>query len=140
MTSVIDPDTCFECGAPSAHDHHVIPRSRGGSRTVPLCLKCHDLAHDTELLTLAQETRDRVINDELKRDHVPYGKDEIEQRCLAYMKRLESEGRSLHEITDALNASDFYPRLGFDWFPMLVKTILPIKIQDDSSCSSEEGV
>jgi hypothetical protein len=37
---------CFECGAPAAHQHHVIPRSRGGTKTVPLCLDCHDLVHD----------------------------------------------------------------------------------------------
>jgi hypothetical protein len=32
---------CFECGSPSEHGHHVVPRSLGGTRTVPLCLGCH---------------------------------------------------------------------------------------------------
>jgi len=36
---------CFECGASAAHDHHVVPRSLGGTKTVPLCLRCHGNAH-----------------------------------------------------------------------------------------------
>ena len=36
---------CFECGNPSNHEHHVVPRVRGGIKTVPLCLQCHSLAH-----------------------------------------------------------------------------------------------
>lgn len=37
---------CFECDQPADHQHHVIPRSRGGTRTVPLCAGCHGLVHD----------------------------------------------------------------------------------------------
>mgnify|MGYP003668883930 CR=1 FL=1 len=37
---------CFECDNTSdIHDHHVIPLSRGGTRTIPLCGKCHAMAH-----------------------------------------------------------------------------------------------
>ena len=43
---VSGPDrACFECGAPATCAHHVIPRSRGGTKTVPLCGGCHGLAH-----------------------------------------------------------------------------------------------
>ena len=42
---------CFECGAPSDHDHHVVPRSLGGTATVPLCVRCHALVHDSALVT-----------------------------------------------------------------------------------------
>lgn len=38
------PD-CFECGNPASHHHHVIPRSLGGTKTVPLCESCHPRAH-----------------------------------------------------------------------------------------------
>jgi len=37
--------TCFECGDVALHEHHVVPRSRGGTKTVPLCEACHGLAH-----------------------------------------------------------------------------------------------
>jgi len=37
--------TCFECGKPAVNDHHVVPQSKGGKKTVPLCSRCHQLAH-----------------------------------------------------------------------------------------------
>jgi hypothetical protein len=36
---------CFECKKPATHNHHVIPQSLGGTRTVPLCDYCHPKAH-----------------------------------------------------------------------------------------------
>lgn len=39
-------DECFECGAPKEEMHHIIPKSRGGIKTIPLCLDCHGKAHD----------------------------------------------------------------------------------------------
>ena len=39
------PMVCFECGSAAAHEHHVIPRAKGGQRTVPLCERCHGLVH-----------------------------------------------------------------------------------------------
>lgn len=38
-------DKCIECGAPAQEDHHVIPKSLGGTATVPLCSQCHGRAH-----------------------------------------------------------------------------------------------
>lgn len=39
------PTPCFECGNHADHEHHVVPRSRGGTKTVPLCGQCHAKAH-----------------------------------------------------------------------------------------------
>ena len=37
---------CFECGATEdIQEHHVVPRLRGGTKTVPLCYSCHCKAH-----------------------------------------------------------------------------------------------
>ncbi len=37
---------CFECGATEdIEHHHVVPKSRGGTKTVPLCYLCHQKAH-----------------------------------------------------------------------------------------------
>lgn len=36
---------CFECDQPAEFDHHVVPKVRGGKRTVPLCVDCHAKAH-----------------------------------------------------------------------------------------------
>ena len=40
---------CFECGKPAEHNHHVVPRVRGGIKTVPLCVLCHEKAHGCKL-------------------------------------------------------------------------------------------
>jgi len=41
-----DDNKCFECGiTEEIQYHHVVPTSRGGAKTVPLCENCHRLAH-----------------------------------------------------------------------------------------------
>ena len=39
---------CFECGELASMEHHVVPQSRGGTKTVPLCGECHGKAHHTD--------------------------------------------------------------------------------------------
>jgi len=36
---------CFECGQEAHHDHHIIPKSLGGTKTIPLCVTCHAKVH-----------------------------------------------------------------------------------------------
>jgi Mor family transcriptional regulator len=43
-------DKCFECGAPAECNHHVVPRSLGGTQTIPLCLVCHGKIHDKDFV------------------------------------------------------------------------------------------
>jgi hypothetical protein len=40
-------DICWECDmeVEEIQHHHVVPRSRGGTKTVPLCIECHNKAH-----------------------------------------------------------------------------------------------
>jgi hypothetical protein len=39
-------EACWECGTVGeVHHHHPVPKSRGGTRTIPLCLLCHGKAH-----------------------------------------------------------------------------------------------
>jgi hypothetical protein len=38
-------EQCFECGNPATENHHVIPKSLGGTKTVPLCTLCHMKVH-----------------------------------------------------------------------------------------------
>lgn len=37
---------CFECGEKAYEEHHVIPVSRGGTKTISLCTLCHMKVHD----------------------------------------------------------------------------------------------
>ncbi len=46
---------CFECGtAECIQHHHVVPRSVGGTKTIPLCSICHGKVHGIK--------RDKQIN------------------------------------------------------------------------------
>ena len=42
---IIDLTKCFECNEHMDENHHVVPRSKGGKRTIPLCGECHGKAH-----------------------------------------------------------------------------------------------
>lgn len=43
---MIDSNKCYECdSSENIHNHHVIPRIRGGKKTIPLCEKCHGKVH-----------------------------------------------------------------------------------------------
>lgn len=37
--------SCFNCGRPAHHEHHPIPKSMGGDKTIPLCNECHAMVH-----------------------------------------------------------------------------------------------
>ncbi len=41
----IEPNVCFECGAPATERHHIVPASLGGTKTIPLCGDCHAKVH-----------------------------------------------------------------------------------------------
>ena len=47
---IIDLFKCFECAEPMVDMHHVIPKSKGGKKTIPLCAKCHGLVHGKNFL------------------------------------------------------------------------------------------
>ena len=40
--------TCFECGKPAEHEHHVVPVVLGGKKKIPLCADCHSKVHAPE--------------------------------------------------------------------------------------------
>ena len=42
----IRQDICFECESTEGlEQHHIVPRSYGGKKTIPLCYRCHSKAH-----------------------------------------------------------------------------------------------
>tara|TARA_R110000803_G_scaffold94110_10_gene161632 strand:- start:1995 stop:2321 length:327 start_codon:yes stop_codon:yes gene_type:complete len=58
--------TCFECGSTeNIEKHHVVPRSKGGKKTIPLCARCHDKVHEFELqdefLPLSKELKPTLV-------------------------------------------------------------------------------
>jgi hypothetical protein len=59
-TLTIDLSKCFECDEPMKDMHHVVPKSKGGKRTLPLCAKCHGLVHDRNFVKHRQLQREGV--------------------------------------------------------------------------------
>ena len=46
-------DICFECGSENnIHYHHVVPKSLGGTNTIPLCDICHGKVHGEHMLKI----------------------------------------------------------------------------------------
>jgi len=44
-------DICFECGGnENIHNHHIIPKSLGGTKTIPLCIVCHSRVHGKDFV------------------------------------------------------------------------------------------
>lgn len=82
--------SCFECGAPAKHNHHVIPQSLGGTKTVPLCEACHPKAHGEKgYWTTSDLAKKRVAQLRANRQwtggHVPYGYKLTADRRLAHI-------------------------------------------------------
>ena len=129
---VSGPDrACFECGAPATCAHHVIPRSRGGTKTVPLCGGCHGLAHglsretwsDHAALTSAAIASMKAAG-LYTGGRAPYGyrvengvlvEDTNEMMTIAEAKRLRAAGLSLRKIIEALGAQGMHPRQKEQW-------------------------
>ena len=70
--------TCFECGSEEdIHHHHVVPKSLGGTKTLPLCSKCHSLVHSTDLTSTSRLTKEaldkRRIEGKAVSGLAPYG-------------------------------------------------------------------
>ena len=66
---------CFECGALTSGSHHVVPRSRGGKRSLPLCVVCHGISRVFPELERQRFLEARLPNpgDRLDVDHPTRG-------------------------------------------------------------------
>lgn len=68
-------DRCFECGTIGDVDfHHVVPKSKGGTKMIPLCLSCHSKVHGEHMLEirkLAVEAKKIKMND-YKENGIPH--------------------------------------------------------------------
>jgi hypothetical protein len=108
---------CFECGGVASHNHHVVPKSRGGTRTIPLCVKCHSKAHGRKMAH-DQLTRDALAHKKAKGERtgtVPFGYDlaadgvalvpnAAQLEAVAIIQSLRDSGMTLRAIADELTA------------------------------------
>ena len=129
---------CFECGKKAHHNHHVIPRSLGGKKTIPLCHKCHGLAHGKDGLRNTGELAKLALRK--KRDagerigSVDFGfslagdgktliENEYEQGVIKEVLKLNEDGYSLRKICKHLTHLRFKPR-GEKWNMETIRRVL----------------
>jgi len=130
--------TCFECGRPAAYRHHVIPKSRGGKKTVALCGACHALVHGRRTAYAPELIRDalrsrRAAGMKTGGD-IPFGyrgeagrlvPDAEEQKAVRLVLDLHGKGESLRDIGRALEAAGIARKGGSrTWHPQAVQRII----------------
>lgn len=104
---------CFECAGPADQAHHVVPRSKGGTKTVWLCVKCHGKVHGRKMAH--NELTKHAMKEKKMRGErvgsVPHGFDcvdgllvesEAQQEAIKIAKKLRGYGFTYRAIGDAL--------------------------------------
>jgi hypothetical protein len=131
---------CFECDATeNLYDHHVVPRSYGGTRTVVLCGQCHAKVHQARNLTDVRVMTKTALAVKKGRGErtgsVPYGSrlaadgvhlepDPDGLKAIVLARQLRSEGLSLRAIGARLTAAGCTPRGGAGWNPNTIARLL----------------
>jgi hypothetical protein len=130
-------NACFECGKKAKHNHHVIPQSLGGTKTIPLCEKHHGIIHgitfsDHGNLTKVALHKLRRYNKRYSR-HPPYGYEYIgdtlkinpaEAKGLRLIKDLYKKDYGPTRIAKELSARGFLSRTGKQFDPATVYRII----------------
>ena len=128
---------CWECEVTGVflHNHHPVPKSRGGTKTIPLCEPCHSKAHhrkkNMNTSTLSIEGLKRA-----KRRGVKLGNptnlreagekgvatnisnaDEFAQRIWPIIRGLQADGHTTQKaIAEQLNILQVPTARGGRWF------------------------
>lgn len=127
---------CFECGTTdNIHQHHVVPRTLGGTKTIPLCEKCHGLIHgmnfsDHSTLTKIglDNARKRGVKlgnpnlDSVRNKDTTQARKQRVRMCGVYrdnVKRkiepLFQDGLTDNQIAEQLNLEGFHTSTGGLW-------------------------
>ncbi len=109
---------CFECETTEdLHEHHVVPRSKGGTKTVTLCHQCHMKAHgrDGKGLNHKELTKEgmktALAKKRLKNPDYRFGNPNIQQaqkKAIEVVKQQADE----HARKHATLITSLYEKLG----------------------------
>jgi hypothetical protein len=117
---------CWECGKSPTHDHHVVPRARGGVKTIPLCYSCHGKVHSREMMTTSALTKAALAAKKARGERVGglrYGyalaedgatlvENGPEQAVIAEARALSAAGLSLRAVAAELGRRGYLSRTG----------------------------
>jgi hypothetical protein len=114
MNIIIDLDKCFECGEPKQDMHHVIPKSKGGKKMIPLCAKCHGLVHGKDFVkmrTLQKIGIQKAINEGKYKGRIKGTTDTTEQILHKHKKIIDvlklNPNLSLRKIAKLVNNNEY---------------------------------
>jgi hypothetical protein len=142
-------DVCFECGNPAENYHHVVPKTKGGRKTVPLCLECHSKVHGRQmahpaltqfglqkaksrgvLLGAARPGAPRLTTEARKVGTQRGAASRKRQAVDAYhdltpiMREMRGSGATLQQIADRLNSEGYTTCKRAKWAPTQVMRAL----------------
>lgn len=116
---------CFDCGEPANHEHHVVPVSLGGTKTIPLCERCHGLVHGVNLLHTRRLTKAALAAKRARGERageIPFGftadaaglllAHEGEQSIIAIVQRYRAAGATLRAVVSELARRGLVSRTG----------------------------
>jgi hypothetical protein len=125
MNTTLKNVKCFECGEQATELAHVVPKSRGGTKTVPLCGKCHGLSHDIkrpqDISTLTREglARKKAQGAKLGRPTV------LSMQVKQEIKKLRESGWTLIKIADYMDDLQIpTAHGGKKWYPSTIKKLV----------------
>ena len=139
-------EACWECGTVGeVHHHHPVPKSRGGTRTIPLCLLCHGKAHGRERGFRNTSELTRAALGRLKASGVRLGgaalgwkhtsavnaagrrdleRDSAEADTVARILALKADGVSVRRIAEILAAEGRSTKARGRWSPTTVQRVI----------------
>jgi hypothetical protein len=127
---------CFDCKKRGEHNHHVVPKSRGGTETVMLCAECHAKVHGESLLSTSALTKigmQKLIAKGLHTGGLPaYGYRVLDQRLVEHVEEQKvikiivalSNVMSYKNIADALTKQGLKTRWSDSFSLSTVKRIM----------------
>lgn len=131
--------TCFECDEVAIFDHHVVPKSRGGRRTVPLCAACHAKAHhrdgNRDTANLTSDALQAKIRRGERRGRLRFGYDLAndgktlipnprEQQAIARMRQWRAQGKTYRDLVWLVEDLGIDTKTGGIWRPQTIRQIL----------------
>lgn len=122
---------CFECSSTEdLQEHHVVPKSRGGTKTITLCSTCHRRAHGSDnkeginfsslTKTALQVAKKRGVklgqqNENVKRSHIQRGNRTKEAVLPMIQEAFDNDVFQIDDVCGYLNTKGFYSPRGNLW-------------------------
>jgi hypothetical protein len=113
---------CFECGNPAEHNHHVVPKSKLGTKTIPLCVSCHEKVHDVKSMSKPYLVKLALMK-------------KTNAECAFIFWELIGLGKTIEDID--LSFREEFPNIGKDYISNQIKRMCCLKPADLLECLND---